>query len=100
MHVCQGLGLYALSGIDPGYGDSRDNTLRLWFLDWEVEDREPADWDEGARHYLDTFLRLHTPPPSGRFRQHLAPAWTGEDFGRLLYTLGCAGYGWLRRTRS
>ena len=23
-------------------------------------------------------------------------AWTEDDFQRLLYTLGCAGYGWLR----
>ena len=24
------------------------------------------------------------------------PLWTTEDFEELLYTLGCAGYGWLR----
>jgi predicted Zn finger-like uncharacterized protein len=24
------------------------------------------------------------------------PTWTAEDFEELLYTLGCAGYGWLR----
>ena len=24
------------------------------------------------------------------------PVWTEEDFEDLLYTLGCAGYGWLR----
>jgi len=24
------------------------------------------------------------------------PTWTEEDFQKLLYTLGCAGYGWLR----
>jgi hypothetical protein len=24
------------------------------------------------------------------------PTWSEEDFQRLLHTLGCAGYGWLR----
>ena len=24
------------------------------------------------------------------------PVWTEEDFQGLLYTLGCAGFGWLR----
>jgi hypothetical protein len=24
------------------------------------------------------------------------PTWTEEDFQNLLYTIGCAGYGWLR----
>jgi len=24
------------------------------------------------------------------------PTWTDEDFEKLIYTLGCAGYGWLR----
>jgi WD40 repeat protein len=49
-----GDGRYALSG-------SADRTLKLWVLDWELEDRQPADWDERARPYLETFLTLHTP---------------------------------------
>jgi hypothetical protein len=28
--------------------------------------------------------------------QKSRPAWTGENFKGLLYTLGCAGYGWLK----
>jgi hypothetical protein len=24
------------------------------------------------------------------------PVWTEQEFQNLLYTLGCAGYGWLR----
>jgi hypothetical protein len=75
---------------------SFDGTLRLWFLDWDLTDREPADWDEAARPYVEVFLRLHTPPPSGLFRQRRAPSWTEQDFDQLLFTLGCAGYGWLR----
>jgi WD40 repeat protein/serine/threonine protein kinase len=47
-------GRYALSG-------SADRTLKLWILDWELEDQQPADWDEEARPYLETFLMVHTP---------------------------------------
>jgi hypothetical protein len=47
-------GRYALSG-------SADRTLKLWVLDWELEDKAPADWDERARPYLETFLTVHTP---------------------------------------
>ncbi|MFN8489554.1 MAG: protein kinase [Caldilineaceae bacterium] len=76
-------GCHALSG-------SWDRTLRLWALDWELEDREPADWDEGARPYLQSFLALHTP------REQSKPSWSDEDFQRLLKTLGFVGFGWLR----
>jgi hypothetical protein len=47
-------GRYALSG-------SADRTLKLWALDWELEDSAPADWDDGALPYLDAFLARHTP---------------------------------------
>jgi WD40 repeat protein/serine/threonine protein kinase len=61
-------GRHALSG-------SADGTLKLWVLDWELEERRPADWDEGALPYLETFLSLHTPwvasPPRPR-KQGLA----------------------------
>jgi hypothetical protein len=53
-----GDGRYALSG-------SADRTVKLWILDWELEDKQPADWDEGARPYLETFLRIHTPWAAG-----------------------------------
>jgi WD40 repeat protein len=108
-------GRYALSG-------SADRSLRLWILDWELADTAPADWDEGARPYLDIFLLLHTPyavPPPERKRSlsplarlfHSSsaekdsarpltrqgpPKWTENDFRGLLLTLGYAGYGWLR----
>ena len=84
--------------------------LRRWVLDWELEERQLADWDEGARPYLRNFLTLHTPYaaplPTGEKLDDDAvtmaltrrgnPSWTEDDFQQLLYTLGCAGYGWLR----
>ncbi len=107
-------GRFALSG-------SADRTLRLWLLDWEMTDREPADWDEDARPYLEMFLALHTPYaeplprkrgrlplarlfPSGpaekeitpSLKRHGSPRWTENDFQALLRTLGYAGFGWLR----
>ncbi|MDD3337082.1 MAG: tetratricopeptide repeat protein, partial [Eubacteriales bacterium] len=42
-----------------------------------------ADWDEGARPYLEIFLTLH-------------PAWTEANFGGLIAELKNRGYGWLR----
>ena len=96
-------GCYALSGSD-------DKTLKLWALDWQLEDRESADWDEAARPYLEIFLWAHTPnaqeipmdrdPNEADVTLALArrgqPVWGDRDFERLLHTLGCAGYGWLR----
>jgi WD40 repeat protein len=81
-------GRCALSG-------SEDKTLRLWELDWEFEPTEPADWEEGARPFLNAFLTIHTPYVDGLVRQG-KPSWTEDDFRRLLDKLGCAGYGWLR----
>jgi WD40 repeat protein len=81
-------GRYALSGGD-------DKTLRLWPLGWELEPKEPADWDEGAAPYLLSFLRLHTPAVAELTRRG-QPSWTEADFRKLLFGLGCAGYGWLQ----
>ena len=89
---------------------SEDRTLRLWALDWEYEFPGWADWDEGARPWLSTYLILHT-PPVGQLQVEVAPSeeqvklamtragkpqWTADDFAGLLQTLGHAGYGWLR----
>jgi WD40 repeat protein len=95
-------GRHALSAGDDG-------TIKLWVLDWELEERALADWDEGARPYLETFLTLQRPPAGSLPRYWLTdrnvaracsragpPAWDESDFQTLLYTLGCAGYGWLR----
>jgi hypothetical protein len=82
-------GRYALSG-------GEDNTICLWEFDWDYDFPDPADWDEGARPYLDIFLTLHTPyGPDGLSRVG-KPQWTEEDFQKLLQELGYRGYGWLR----
>jgi WD40 repeat protein/serine/threonine protein kinase len=71
-------------------------TISIWALDWDYDFPAPADWDEGARPYLDIFLTLHTPyGPDGLSRVG-KPQWTEEDFQKLLQELGYRGYGWLR----
>ena len=97
-----------------GLSGSSDSRLRLWALDWEYEFPGWSDWDEGARPYLTNFLTLHTPyaahlpghswwwgkPSPAEVALALTrkgrPDWTEDDFEQLLYTLGCAGYGWLK----
>jgi WD40 repeat protein/serine/threonine protein kinase len=91
-------GRWALTG-------SADQSLKLWFLDWELENAPLAD-DEGIRPHLETFLTLHTPyaealPRLWRTNRHVTrafsragvPHWSKKDFEKLLYTLGCVGYG-------
>jgi len=84
--------------------------ISLWFLDWELEEMKLKDWDEGARPYLEVFLRAHRPygaalpqdrqPTEEEVTRALSrrgrPLWSEEDFQGFLTTLGCAGYGWLR----
>ena len=71
-----------------------DGTINQWVLDWDYEFPEPAEWDEGARPHLESFLALHAPPRRGL--QHPKPEWGEEDFQKLLTDLGYCGYGWLR----
>ena len=94
---------YLVSGSD-------DRTLKISLLDWELTDRLPADWDEAASSYVETFLTLQTPslamlseqrePSPETVTQALTlqgtPTWTEADFERLMETLQQAGYGWLR----
>jgi len=89
---------------------SGDKTVKLFFIDRELDDYNPADWDEGAKPYLDTFLTLHTPYRGQLPKDHepmeeeiqLAliregkPTWTETDFQQLLNELRYCGYGWLR----
>ncbi len=82
-------GRWALSGSD-------DKTLRLWELDWEFEPHDPADWDVGAKPYLEIFLTLHFTVGEDGFTYVGQPTWTKEDFQKLLTDLQYRGYGWLR----
>ena len=89
---------------------SWDLILRLWELDWECEFPPPADWDEAARPYLESFLNLHTPyaaelpqdhtPSEEEIRLALTrrgkPSWNEKEFEALIRQLQYAGYGWLR----
>ena len=102
--VClSGDGRHALSASD-------DKTLKLWALDWELDDKHPADWDQGARPYLEVFIAAQTPYASSlpadrepseeeltlALTRRGTPTWGESDFERLLYILACAGYGGLR----
>jgi hypothetical protein len=96
-------GRLALSG-------SSDGAVRVWMLDCELDDRQPRDWDEGARPHLLGFLTGHTVYASDRSRapalshngiaqarsRRGKPVVSDEDFQRLMFTLGWAGFGWLR----
>ncbi len=91
------------------YSSAIDKSF-CWNLDWELEYKAPADWDEKALPYLNIFLTLHTPyagtlpteraPTEDEIRKALTrcgtPVWTEEDFQALIIQLGPAGYGWLR----
>jgi hypothetical protein len=70
-------------------------TRRCGCGSWTGSLNQPADWDQGARHFLTTFLTIHTPYADGLVRRS-KPSWTEEEFRRLLDKLGCGGYGWLR----
>lgn len=82
-------GRYILSGSD-------DTTLKLWELDWDYEFPGWADWDDGAKPYLEAFLTLHTRVHKDRVTRKGSPRWTDKDFQQLLTQLQHRGYGWLR----
>ncbi len=82
-------GRYVVSG-------SWDGTIRIWALDWDYAFPHPADWDEGAQPYLETFLAVHTPCGSDNLTRLAEPQWNETDFHNLLKELGYRGYGWLR----
>ena len=96
--------------ILAGTATPHAGTVILCELLWEHEFPDVSDWEEGARPYLENFLTTHTPfagqlpldrtPSEEEFTLALTrrgkPSWTEDDFGRLLRTLGCASYGWLR----
>lgn len=83
--------------------------IRVWYLDWDIELPEPADWDEGARPFLNAFLQRQRPyggdlptdrePTDDEIRLALTkvgrPVWDDDDFDHLIDQLRDAGYGWL-----
>ena len=95
-------GRFALSASD-------DKTVKVWTLDWELEKKKPAPYDESAERYLQTFLTRLLPYagvlPEGRdpFEKEVSLALTrkgkplvsNEAEERLLSLLGHAGFGWL-----
>ncbi|MBI3269545.1 MAG: protein kinase [Planctomycetes bacterium] len=73
-----------------------DPILRVFDIDWDYEFPEAADWDEGARPWLNVFLSYHTPVLEDGIRRQGTPEWTEPEFGELVHSLQCAGFGWLR----
>jgi len=114
LHIFQGhtaVNSVSLSADGPWVlSGSNDGIVQLWELDWELEARTSADWDEGALPTVKTFLTLHTPyatalpedhePSEQEIQQaltrHGKPTWTEHDFQDLIHQLQYAGYGWLR----
>lgn len=84
--------------------------IRHWTLDWELQARDPVDWDEAAEPYLRDFLALQQArlnyhatnivagadnSSSGNQEIHLS-SWNEIDFTRLLQELEDVGLGWIR----
>ena len=75
----------------------RESKYKIWELNWEVEARDQADWDDGAKPYLLSFLYQHRPIKKGNPLKRIGlSAWTEGDFEQLIAELGYRGYGWLR----
>ena len=60
-----------------------NDEISVFYINYDYEFPGWADWDEGARPYLDIFLTLH-------------PNFTDEDFDSLIVDLQNKGYGWIR----
>ncbi|WP_323746299.1 protein kinase domain-containing protein [Catenulispora pinisilvae] len=61
-----------------------DGVMRLWETDWDLDAREPADWDESVAPYAAAFMAR---PPSQQ---------TDAAIEELLELLRHAGLGWVR----
>lgn len=86
-------GRYAFSGAE-------DKTIKVWILDWELIERSEARWDERVKPWLEAFLRAHfqsTGISSGIEYSDRAKNLRikRSELKELLYSLGCAGFGWL-----
>ena len=74
---------------------SKDGTLRLWQFNWEPDIREDAFWDEEVRPYLEIFLTLHSPYPTGKLVRIGKPQWNEDHLHALLKDLANRGFGWI-----
>ncbi|MBF0318928.1 MAG: protein kinase [Nitrospirae bacterium] len=79
-------GRYAVSAYD-------DSAIKVWLLDWDLIVRNEQQWDENATALLEMFLTAHTPYIQNTLARRGAAEWSEGDFEKLLYMLGCAGYG-------
>ncbi|MBF0344992.1 MAG: protein kinase [Nitrospirae bacterium] len=74
---------------------SEDGSIKLWMLDWELNTKPYYEWMPAANVYIEMFLTNHTPYLPGSLARRGKPAWDAKDFEKLLFILGCAGYGHL-----
>jgi WD40 repeat protein/serine/threonine protein kinase/DNA-directed RNA polymerase subunit RPC12/RpoP len=86
-----------------------DKTVKTWQLDWDMDDSAKPGWDDTAVAYIMEFLMEATPfaaeLPQGRYpfenevkaslTRTGTPGWSKAEQERLVFTLGCAGLGWL-----
>jgi len=70
--------------------------VRLYELEWEYAFPDQAEWDDGARPFLEIFLTMHSPLGEDGLSRIGRPLWSEEDLQKLLLELQHRGYGWLR----
>ncbi|MBF0456550.1 MAG: protein kinase [Nitrospirae bacterium] len=78
-------GHYIVTGGD-------DTAAGVWYAHWQTAIKKPADWDDGARPFVEIFLALKT---AGKYPAVKKPQWTDSDFKELQRELSLRGYGWL-----
>ncbi len=86
---------------------SKDKTLRLWHLDWDLEAHQSEVKQDDSQPYIEIFLTQHTPysariagdrdPDDDEKARRLTrggdPFWNDQDFSEFLLHLGAAGVG-------
>lgn len=86
-----------------------DYRVLVWQLDWDLQERNPEQWDWAILPWLGAFLNQQIPYQHEFSQLNLTganrvnalalqagqPRWTDKALKRLLYQLSCAGYGWV-----
>lgn len=107
--IC-GIGMSWDSRFIASVAGGDEQRVRLWEVEWDVEERDAADWDQSAKPYLETFHKMGVPyagplAPDRPFSEEELekaltrkgkPSYNEEDFDRLLFVLGCVGLGWIK----